>query len=59
MPSSLRSKLAWRKLTAETSSPSALLLLRRTKYQVYYRVSGETLEVLGVWHAARGEGPGL
>ncbi|MGA2450798.1 MAG: type II toxin-antitoxin system RelE/ParE family toxin [Polyangiaceae bacterium] len=35
------------------------VLLRRTKYHVYYRVSGETLEVLAVWHAARGAGPGL
>jgi plasmid stabilization system protein ParE len=35
------------------------VFLRRTKYHVYYRVSGETLEVLAVWHTARGAGPGL
>lgn len=35
------------------------LLLRKTRYHVYYRVRGETLEVLAVWHAARGTGPGL
>jgi plasmid stabilization system protein ParE len=35
------------------------VLLRRTKYHVYYRVSGEILEVLAVWHTARGAGPGL
>lgn len=35
------------------------LLLRQTRYHVYYRVRGETLEVLAVWHAVRGTGPGL
>jgi plasmid stabilization system protein ParE len=35
------------------------VLLRRTRYHVYYRVRAETLEVLAVWHAARGTGPGL
>jgi plasmid stabilization system protein ParE len=35
------------------------VLLRRTRYHVYYRVSGDVLEVLAVWHARRGKGPGL
>ncbi len=35
------------------------VLLPRTRYHVYYRVREETVEVLAVWHAARGTGPGL
>ena len=35
------------------------VLLRRTRYHVYYRARGEVLEVLAVWHASRGAGPGL
>jgi plasmid stabilization system protein ParE len=35
------------------------VLLRRTRYQVYYRVRDDVLEVLAVWHSARGAGPGL
>lgn len=35
------------------------LLLRQTRYHVYFRVRTETLEVLAVWHAVRGTGPGL
>ena len=35
------------------------LLLRATRYHVYYRVRDEMLEVLAVWHATRGTGPGL
>ena len=35
------------------------VLMRRTRYHVYYRVTGETLEVLAIWHGARGEGPML
>ncbi len=34
-------------------------LLRRTQYHLYFRVRAETLEVLAVWHATRGTGPGL
>ena len=34
-------------------------LMRRTRYHVYYRVVDETLEVLAIWHSARGEGPTL
>jgi len=34
-------------------------LMRRTRYHVYYRVTGERLEVLAVWHAVRGELPTL
>ncbi len=35
------------------------VLMRRTRYHVYYRVTGETLEVLAIWYGARGEGPTL
>jgi plasmid stabilization system protein ParE len=35
------------------------VLLRRTRHHVYYRVRDDVLEVLAVWHAARGAGPGL
>ena len=35
------------------------VLMRRTRYHVYYRVTGEILEVLAIWHGARGEGPTL
>lgn len=35
------------------------VLLRRTRYHVYYRVIADVLEVLAIWHAARGEGPTL
>jgi plasmid stabilization system protein ParE len=35
------------------------ILLRKTRYHVYYRTRGDTLEVLAVWHAVRGAGPGL
>jgi plasmid stabilization system protein ParE len=34
-------------------------LMRRTRYHLYYRVTGDTLEVLAVWHAVRGELPTL
>lgn len=33
--------------------------LRKTRYHVYYRLREETLEVLAVWHAARGSDPGV
>jgi plasmid stabilization system protein ParE len=33
------------------------LLLGRIRYFVYYRVEGETIEVLALWHASRGEQP--
>jgi len=34
------------------------VLLRKTRYHVYFRVIGDTVEVLAVWHAMR-EPPGL
>ena len=34
-------------------------LMRRTRYHLYYRVTGDRLEVLAVWHAVRGELPTL
>lgn len=33
------------------------LFLGRIGYFLYYRVSDETLEVLALWHASRGEPP--
>jgi plasmid stabilization system protein ParE len=33
------------------------VLLERTRYHVYFRVSGERLEVAAVWHASRGSLP--
>ena len=35
------------------------LLLRSTRYHVYYRARDRSLEVLAVWHATRGSGPSL
>jgi plasmid stabilization system protein ParE len=35
------------------------LVLRSTRYRVYYRVRGQRLEVLALWHGTRGTGPGL
>lgn len=35
------------------------VLLSATRYHVYYRARGATLEVLAVWHASRGASPGL
>jgi plasmid stabilization system protein ParE len=35
------------------------VLLRRTQHHVYYRVRGNALEVLAVWHTARRSGPPL
>jgi plasmid stabilization system protein ParE len=29
------------------------LILPRTRYHVYYRVAGQVLEILAVWHAVR------
>ena len=33
--------------------------LLRIRYYVYYRVSGDTLEVLAFWHTSRGHSPEL
>ena len=35
------------------------VLMRRTRYHLYYRVTGDMLEVLAVSHAVRGELPAL
>jgi plasmid stabilization system protein ParE len=35
------------------------LYLARTRYHVYYRVTGDKLIVLAFWHASRGRGPTL
>ncbi|MGD9583122.1 MAG: type II toxin-antitoxin system RelE/ParE family toxin [Lysobacterales bacterium] len=42
------------------SSPDVRRLhLDRIRYWVYYRVRGDRLEVLSVWHANRGSGPAV
>jgi plasmid stabilization system protein ParE len=33
--------------------------LSRIRYYLYYRVSGDVLEVLAVWHTSRGDEPDL
>ncbi len=33
------------------------VLMRRTRYHVYFVVDGDILEVVAVWHAARERGP--
>jgi plasmid stabilization system protein ParE len=35
------------------------VLMRKTRHHLYYRVDGDVLEVLAIWHSARGEGPTL
>lgn len=35
------------------------LLLGRTRYHLYYRVRGNTVEVLALWHSSRGNGPSV
>jgi plasmid stabilization system protein ParE len=35
------------------------ICLRSSRYHVYYRVRGETLEVVALWSAVRGTGPDL
>jgi plasmid stabilization system protein ParE len=35
------------------------LHLARIRYQLYYRISGDQVAVLGLWHARRGGGPPL
>lgn len=35
------------------------ILLPRTHHHLYYRVAGEVIQVLAVWHASRGRPPGL
>jgi plasmid stabilization system protein ParE len=35
------------------------VLMRRTRHHVYYRVTGEALDVLAIGHGARGERPTL
>jgi len=35
------------------------VLLSRTKNHLYYRIEGNCIEVLSVWHTSRGQGPAL
>ena len=44
----------------EASSPDVRRFhLDRIRYWVYYRVRGNRLEVLSVWHSSRGSGPAV
>ncbi|MCC7485844.1 MAG: type II toxin-antitoxin system RelE/ParE family toxin [Burkholderiales bacterium] len=44
----------------QASSPGVRRFhLDRVRYWVYYRVRGNRLEVLSVWHASRGQGPSI
>ena len=35
------------------------LHLARIRYHLYYRISGDQVAVLGLWHTSRGRGPSL
>ena len=35
------------------------LVLTKTGYQLFYRVVGDTVQVLSFWHERQGAGPGL
>lgn len=35
------------------------LYLKRIRYSLYYRIQGDDLFVLSVWHASRGSGPSI
>lgn len=35
------------------------IFLPRVRYHLYYRVSGNTVEVRALWHASRGGGPDI
>ena len=35
------------------------VMLKKSRYLIYYRSRLDVLEVLAVWHAERGEGPSL
>jgi plasmid stabilization system protein ParE len=35
------------------------VLLRRTRYHLYYRIVGDDIEILAFWHAGRGTPPPL
>lgn len=35
------------------------VLLARTRHYVYYREAIDTIQILAVWHASRGQDPGL
>jgi plasmid stabilization system protein ParE len=47
------------RLRGSRASGLRRVLLRRTQHHAYYRVRGEKLVVLAVWHAARGTVPQL
>jgi plasmid stabilization system protein ParE len=43
----------------DSKVPVLRLLLKKTKNHVYYAVEGDTIVVLSVWGAPKGEGPEL
>lgn len=47
-------------LVGEASSPDIRrFYVDRIHYWVYFRVRGDRLEILSVWHSARGRGPAV
>jgi plasmid stabilization system protein ParE len=47
------------KITTARSDTIRRLYLARIRYFVYYRVSGQFLDVVAFWHASREAGPSL
>jgi plasmid stabilization system protein ParE len=35
------------------------ILLPKTRHYVYYRRTADSVQILALWHASRGQGPGL
>lgn len=50
---------AWVLGPAVQSSKMCAALLSRVRYYVYYRATGDALEVLAFWHTSRGRQPPL
>ncbi|MBI4611981.1 MAG: type II toxin-antitoxin system RelE/ParE family toxin [Planctomycetes bacterium] len=54
-----REPMAGRRYRHPHMTDTRRLLLRATRYHVYYRIDGDVLTVLAVWSACRGCGPDL
>ncbi|HUR82089.1 MAG TPA: type II toxin-antitoxin system RelE/ParE family toxin [Thermoanaerobaculia bacterium] len=39
--------------------PARRLWLERIRFYIYYRVKGDIIEIIAVWHASRGSRPNL
>jgi plasmid stabilization system protein ParE len=50
---------AGRPYPSRRAEPVARILLRSTRYHVYFSVRGQEVFVLAVWSAVRGRGPAL